>query len=207
MAFSLVPREESFFDLFEKSSTNLLAAARILVETTDHFDRVADNAKRMKQIEHEGDQLMHEIMARLHRTFITPLDREDIHALASAMDDVLDFMEEASERLVSYRVREATPPAREFAAIIARQTEEIHRILPRLRKVKADDILKHCIEINRLENEADRVLRESVAALFESRGDPLDVMKWREIYDLLERATDKAENVAVVVESIVLKMA
>ena len=207
MAFRFMPREESFFQLFEKSSSNLTEAARLLVQTMEQFDRVEENARRMKQLEHEGDQIMHEIMARLHRTFITPLDREDIHELAAAMDDVLDFMEEATERLVIYKVGAATPPAKELAAVIAGQVEEIHRLLPRLRRVRQDEIMKHCIEINRLENDGDRLLREGVAELFENQAPPLEVMKWKEIYELLERATDKAEDVAVVVEGIVLKMA
>ena len=207
MAFRFVPREESFFQLFEKSSSNLTEAARLLVQTMEQFDRVGENARRMKELEHEGDQIMHEIMARLHRTFITPLDREDIHELAAAMDDVLDFMEEATERLVVYKVGAATPPVKELAAVIAGQVEEIHRLLPRLRRVRRDEIMKHCIEINRLENEGDRLLREGVAELFDNQAPPLEVMKWKEIYELLERATDKAEDVAVVVEGIVLKMA
>jgi hypothetical protein len=205
MAFQLVPHEESFFDLFEKASHNLVGAARLLVDTMEHFDRLAENAKRLKQVEHDGDQIIHEIMARLHRTFITPLDREDIHQLATALDDVLDFIEETAEWFVIYRVKTPTSQARQMAGVIARQVEEIHAVLPHLRRVKQKDILSRCIEINRLENEADRLFREAVAELFHDHLEPLEVMKWRELYQLMERATDKSENVAVILEGIVLK--
>jgi len=206
MAFRLVPREDSFFDLFEKVSANLLQSARLLVDSLERFERMVEDARRMKQLEHEGDQLTHEIMARLHRTFITPLDREDIHQLATALDDVLDFIEEATARFVIYRVKSVQPPAKALASVIVKQVEEIHKLLPELRHVR-QDILRHCIEINRLENEGDQLLRDGVAELFNNQVDSLDVMKWREIYELLERATDEAENVAVIIEGIVLKNA
>ena len=207
VAFRLVPREELFFDLFEKASSNLLEAAHLLVQTMDHFDRLAENAQRMERLEHEGDHIIHDILARLHRTFITPLDREDIHELASALDDVLDFIEATTERFVLYKVTATTPHAKELAVVIAKQVEEIHRIMPQLRHLDRQDILHHCIEINQLENQGDRILREAVAELFENQGNPLEVMKWRELYELLESATDKSEDVANVLEGIVLKNA
>jgi predicted phosphate transport protein (TIGR00153 family) len=207
MGFQLFPREESFFHLFEKASETLLQAGRLLVETTEDFNGLAEKARKMERLEHDADQIVHEIRARLHRTFITPIDREDIHQLASAMDDVLDFIEATTERFVLYKVSSIPLPARQLAQVIAAQVEEIHHIIAQLRNLGQQDILKRCIEINRLENEGDRLLREAVAALFESRADPLEVMKWRELYELLEQATDKAEDVAVVIEGIVLKNA
>jgi len=207
MGFRLIPKEESFFDLFEKASNNLLEAARLFVKTMEQFDGVVQNAERMERLEHEGDQVIHEIMARLNRTFITPLDREDIHQLASALDDVLDFMEATTERFVLYKIKTITPYAKEMAQIVAKQVEEIHRIMPQLRRLRHQDILQHCIEINRLENAGDRILRDAMAALFDSQGNPLDVMKWRDLYELMESATDKCEDVAVVIEGIVLKNA
>lgn len=207
MAFRFIPREESFFDLFEKASENLLQAGQLLVQTMEQFDSVAENARRMERLEHDGDQITHEIVARLNRTFITPLDREDIHRLASAMDDVLDLMEATTERFVLYQVKTVTSFAIELARVIAKQVEEIHHVLPHLRKMHQQDILRHCIEINRLENEGDRLLRAAVVQLFDSQANPLDVMKWRELYDLMESATDKNEDVAVVIEAIVLKNA
>jgi predicted phosphate transport protein (TIGR00153 family) len=207
MGFRLIPKEESFFDLFESASNNLLEAARLLAQTMERFDGVVENAKRMERLEHDGDQIIHDIMARLNRTFITPLDREDIHQLASALDDVLDFMEATTERFVLYKVNTVTSFAKELAQVIAKQVEEIHRIMPQLRRLRHQDILHHCIEINRLENAGDRILRDAMAALFDSQGNPLEVMKWRDLYELMESATDKCEDVAVVIEGIVLKNA
>ena len=207
MGFRLFPKEESFFDLFEKASNNLLEAGRLLVQTMEQFDGVVENARRMERIEHDGDQITHDIMARLNRTFITPIDREDIHRLASAIDDVLDFVEATTERFVLYKVKVVTPFAVELARVIAKQIEEVHRVLPHLRRMRHQDILGHCIEINRLENEGDRLLREAMVQLFDTPANPMDVMKWRELYDLMEAATDKNEDVAVVIEGIVLKNA
>lgn len=207
MGFRLIPKEQSFFNLFEKASNNLLEAARLLVQTMEHFDRVTENAQRMERLEHEGDQITHEIMARLNRTFITPFDREDIHQLASALDDVLDFMEATTERFVLYKIQTITPHAKELAQVIVKQVEEIHYVMPQLRRMRHQDIMKHCIEINRLENVGDRTLRDAVVVLFDSQANPLDVMKWRELYDLMETATDKCEDVAVAIEGVVLKNA
>lgn len=207
MPFRLIPREESFFDLFEKAATNLLEAARLLVATMEQFDGVQENARRMERLEHDGDQLIHDLMARLNRTFITPIDREDIHRLASAIDDVLDFIEATTERFVLYKIKTVTSYAKELSRVIAKQVEEIHRLMPQLRRLRHQDILQHCIEINRLENEGDHILREAMVVLFDSEANPLDVMKWRELYDLMESATDKCEDVAVVVEGIFLKNA
>ena len=207
MRFRLIPKEESFFDLFEQASNNLLEAGRLLADTMERFDNVADHAQRMERLEHGGDQIIHDIMARLNRTFITPLDREDIHQLASAIDDVLDFIEATTERFVLYKITSVTPFAKDLSHVIAQQVEEIHRIMPQLRRMRQPDILRHCIEINRLENAGDRILRNAVAALFDSQTNPLEVMKWRELYELMESATDKCEDVAVVIEGIVLKNA
>lgn len=207
MRFRLIPREESFFDLFEKASNNLVEAGRLLVQTMNQFDKVSVNAEKMERLEHEGDQITHEIMGRLNRTFITPLDREDIHQLVSALDDVLDFIEATTERFVLYKIKTITPYAKEMAEVVAKQVEEIHEMMPKLRHMHQEEILKHCIEINRLENAGDRLLRNAVVALFDSQSSPLDVMKWRELYELMETANDKSEDVAVAIEGIVLKNA
>jgi predicted phosphate transport protein (TIGR00153 family) len=205
MRFSLIPREESFFDLFEKASNNLYEAASLLADTMEHFDKVGENAMRMERIEHGGDQIVHEISARLNHTFITPLDREDIHHLASAIDDILDLIEQTTERFVLFKIKEVTPFAKELAQVIQRQVEEIHTIMPQLRDPSNKDILNHCIEINRLENAGDRVLRNALEDLFSNSADPIHVIKWRELYGSLEEATDKCEDVAVVIESILVK--
>lgn len=205
--FQLIPRDQSFFAMFERAARNLLEAAQTMDDLAHHYEEVVLKAARLERLEHDGDQITHEIMARLNRSFITPIDREDIHTLASAIDDVLDFIEGAAEHLVLYKVREIRKPFQELSRVILAQAREINAILPRLKELRHADILDHCIEVNRLENTGDRLLREAVAELFEQVKDPLEVMKWRDLYDLLETATDKCEDVAVVVEGIVLKHA
>ena len=207
MAFRLIPKEESFFDLFEQSATILQQAAEVLGEATMRFETLPENAKRLERLEHDGDQITHEVMARLNRTFITPLDREDIHQLVSALDDVLDLMEATTERLMLYKVTSITPGAQQLAQVIQQQVREIQGIIPKLRHMRHEPIIEHCIEINRLENVGDRLLRDSIGALFDGVPDPLLVIKWRDIYTLLESATDKCEDVANVIEGIVLKNA
>jgi len=207
MAFRLIPKEESFFDLFEQSANVLLSAAGLLVEATERFETLSENAKRLERLEHDGDQVTHDIMARLNRTFITPLDREDIHRLASALDDVLDLIEASTERFVLFKIPAILPQAAEIAKVIQQQVQEIHRVMPKLRHMRHEPIMEHCIEINRLENVGDRLLRDAFAALFDGTPDPITVIKWRELYELLESATDKCEDVAIAIEGIVLKNA
>ena len=181
MAFRLIPKEESFFDLFEKVANTLVVAAERLVEATERFDTLAENAKRLERLEHDGDQLTHELMERLNRTFITPLDREDIHQLASALDDVLDLMEAVTERFILFKITQIMPPAKEIAKVIQQQVQQIHQVMPKLRHLRHEHIMQHCIEINRLENVGDRLLRDGFAALFDGSPDPLMVIKWREL--------------------------
>ena len=207
MAFRLFPREESFYDDFERAAEIVLEAAGLIVDATEHFEKVVENAKRLERLEHDGDQVTHDIMARLNRTFITPIDREDIHQLASALDDVLDLIEEVTERFILYKVQRITPQAKQIASVIRQQAEEIHNMIPKLRDMRHERIMEHCIEINRLENAGDRLLREALAALFDGSPDPLTVIKWRELYGLMETATDKCEDVANTIEGIVLKNA
>ncbi len=160
-----------------------------------------------ERLEHDGDQLTHELMAKLNRTFITPFDREDIHRLVSDLDDVLDLTESVTERFVLFKVTQIMPPAQEIAKVVQQQAQEIHKMMPKLRHMKHDQIMPHCIEINRLENVADRLMRDALAALFGGSVEALTVIKWQQLYELLEMATDKCEDVAVSVESIVLKNA
>lgn len=207
MGFRLIPKDESFFDLFEQQAKILLEAAGVLVEATERFEHIAENAKRLERLEHDGDQFTHELMAKLNRTFITPFDREDIHRLVSDLDDVLDLMEAVTERFILFKIQQIMPPAKEIAKVIQQQVQEIHRVIPKLRRMRHEQIMPHCIEINRLENVGDRLLRDGVAALFDGSPDPLVVIKWRELYELLEMATDKGEDVAVTIEAIVLKNA
>ena len=207
MAFRLIPKEESFFDLFEELSGVLLKAGGLLAEATERFETLPENAKRLERLEHDGDQITHEIITRLNRTFITPIDREDIHGLTTALDDVLDLIEAATERFILYKVSSITPQAQEIAKVVQQQVRQIHEVMPKLRHLRHERIMEHCIEINRLENVGDRLLRDAFAALFNGNPDPIYVIKWRELYEFLESATDKCEDVANVIEAIVLKNA
>ena len=205
--FRLIPKEQQFFGLFERLAEHLLQAGTLLNELVSNSHQIVEKAKQLERVEHEADQVMHEIMAKLNRSFITPIDREDIHQLATALDDVIDFIEGAAEHMILYKIQQPTPQFKALADVVFRQVREIHQMIPRLKNLRHADILVHCIEVNRLENEGDRIHREAVAELFEKRGDPLEVMKWRDLYDLLETATDKCEDVAVAIEGIFLKNA
>jgi len=207
MAFRLIPKEESFYDLFEQLVGILVTAAGVLVEATARAETLPENAKRLERLEHDGDQITHEIITRLNKTFITLIDREDIHGLTTALDDVLDLIEAAAERFSLYKITEITPQAQEIAKVIQQQIQALALVMPKLRHLRHERIIEHCIEINRLENVGDRLLRDAFAALFNGNPDPLTVIKWRELYEILEQATDKCEDVANTVESIVLKNA
>ena len=205
MTFQLIPKEESFFDLFEQVANILLKSSALLVEATERIERLPEHAKRLERLEHDGDQVTHELMTRLNRTFLTPIDREDIHELSTALDDVLDLIEATTERFILYKITAMLPAAQRLAQVIHQQVNEIHRVIPKLRHLRHEHIMEHCVEINRLENAGDRLLRDAMAALFDGAADPLIVIKWRDIYTLLESATDKCEDVANVIEGIVLK--
>ena len=207
MGFRLIPKEESFFDLFEAQVNRLVEASGVLVEATERFETLGENAKRLERLEHDADQLTHEIMERLNKTFITPIDREDIHRLATDLDDVMDLMEAVTERFILFKVQQMLPQAKEIAKVIQQQLQEMQRMIPHLRRMRRESIMPHCVEINRLENTGDRLLRTAFAALFDGSHEPLVVIKWRELYGLMEEATDKCEDVANVIESIVLKNA
>jgi predicted phosphate transport protein (TIGR00153 family) len=205
--FNLIPKEMKFFEMFERSAQNLLKGAKVLKEISDNFDNLPENAAKLERLEHDSDQITHEIIEKLNKTFVTPIDREDIHELTAALDDVMDFIEAATERMVLYKVKIPTQAIKEIAEVILKQVTEINNVIPRLKELRHANILEHCIEINRLENEGDRILREAVAKLFEQKSDPLEVIKWRDIYEYLETATDKCEDAAVIIEGIVLKHA
>lgn len=207
MAFRLIPKDESFFDLFEQAANRLVTAAGVLVEATGRPETLAENAKRLERLEHDADQLTHELVEKVNRSFITPFDREDIYSLATELDDVMDLMEATTERFILFKVQQVLPQAQEIAKVIQQQTQEIQRVMPRLRRLSRDSIMPHCVEINRLENVGDRLLRDAMASLFDGRYDPLTVIKWRELYELMEQATDKCEDVANTIEGIVLKNA
>jgi predicted phosphate transport protein (TIGR00153 family) len=206
--FSLRPRDTRFFDLFEQDSVNLVEAGKALVSMLEDWRDVEVKANAITDIEHTGDSITHEIISHLHRTFVTPMDREDMTALVNALDDVLDFIQAATDDMILYKVPGPTPRARELGRIILEATLVIQRALPILRnQSKLNEILVHCVELNRLENQADRVYRAALGELFRESTDVIMLLKWREIYEHLESATDRCEDVANVLEGVALKYA
>lgn len=203
--FRLIPREEKFFDLFEKQAVNIVSAARVLEELVHDYPNAEGKAARIKDLEHAGDTLTHELVKRLNTTFITPIDREDIYALASRLDDVLDLIDAVADRLLVYRIMKPTDGCVDMAKVIVKTAEATDRAVRCLRTL-SPYYHKHCIEVNRLENEADRLLRDLLAALFDSM-DPIEVIKWKELYETMESVTDRCEDVVNVIEAIALKNA
>ncbi len=203
----LIPRDEKFYELFERQAANIGEAARKLVELFDHFDDhgVEKRVTEIKFIEHMGDQLTHELMMKLNRTFITPFDREDIHSLSSALDDVLDLIDAVAGRMVMYKVTAVTPGAGRLARVIVHGAEILVQAVAELRK--PEKVLEYCEQLAHLEEEADRIKGECIARLFENSNDPIEVIKWKEIYEVLEATTDKCADVANVLEAVVLKAA
>jgi predicted phosphate transport protein (TIGR00153 family) len=201
----LIPREERFFDLFVEDAANVLGAARLLEAFLRTYDVIERRAGEIRDAEHRGDEISHDIGHRLENTFVTPFDREEIHGLISALDDVLDYIEEVADTFVLYRIDAPTPVAVEQAAIVVRQCEQLHEALSHLRGFKNLD--KYWIEVHRLENEGDRIVRSAIASLFEKEKDPIELIKWKEVYTLLETTIDKCEDVANIIERIVVKNA
>ena len=199
----LIPKDNSFFAMFSAMSENLIAGARALVDLFANYHDVEKKIDEIHRIEREGDELTHAILTKLNQTFITPLDREDIHELASKLDDVLDFINASGARIVMYRITTPPPAAGELAAIILMKCQELQKAVSLMQK--NGNILAHCVEINRLENEADQVSQQAIATLFDHEKDPITLIKIKELLECLERATDKAEDVANVLETVVLK--
>jgi len=203
-----IPREEKFFDLFQASAENMVKAANSLKEMVDGWEHVEGKVAEITELEHKGDTITHEIMSRLNRTFVTPFDREDIVQLAHVLDDVTDFIHSAADAMLLYKVERPGERAKELADIILQATEEIEKVLPQLRKrIILSSVLKRCVEINRLENLADRVYRSAIAELFDDSTDMAHIIKWREIYAHMESATDRCEDVADVLEGVAIKHA
>jgi len=199
----LIPRDNSFFVMFSQMSENLIAGARVMVDLFTDYTNVDRKISEIRRIERTGDELTHAVLTKLNQTFITPFDREDIHQLASSLDDVLDFLNAAGARIIMYRITNPPPAALDLSRLILQQAEELHRALPLLRK--SGDIMTHCVEINRIENEADVVSRAAIGRLFDEEKDPITLIKNKELIEFLELATDKAEDVANVLETVILK--
>lgn len=204
----LLPREEKFFDEFERGSSTLVEAANLLLDLLKDFRDVPAKVATLKELEHRVDGIVRETTERTNRTFITPFDREDIHGLISKTDDVADFIEGAADRILLYRIEGPRPPAIALAEVISRATEEVHEVVRGLRNMQgAEDILRRCAQVKRLEETGDRIHREAVAELFEREKDPIALIKWKEVYENLEEAIDRCEDMAEILEGIALKNA
>ncbi len=204
MLFGLIPREEAFFELFKKAAHNMIEGSRLLKVMMEDFRSPVEQAQGIKDVEHVGDGITHDIARRLNKTFITPIDREDIHDLASALDDILDVTEAIADRFVLYKVTKPTEMAIKLADILYQASVAVGRGVDLLGLPHPE--LKECsVQVNSLENEADRVSRDAISALFEKETDPIAVIKWKEIYENFEAGTDRCEDVANILERIALK--
>lgn len=203
--FNLFPREPAFFEMFNEAATNMVLGSRCLKDMMEAYSDVERKAREIKRIESAGDAITHTIIKKLTQTFITPIDREDIYGLASAIDDVLDGVEAVTDQLVIYKIEKLTPEAIQLAGIIYESSEELCRGIAQLGK--GTDLTTCFVTVNSLENDADRIARDAIARLFEREKDPLFVIKWKEIYESLEASTDRCEDVSNILESIALKHA
>lgn len=201
----LIPQEARFFELFVDLAATIQDASKCLVEMLDSMDGLDGRAERIRDLEHHGDNITHEIMTKLNQTFITPFDREDIYALSSHLDDVLDLIEGTVNKMVLYKIKSRNQAAVDLAHIIVRCADRMHTAVGSLEK--RDHLLEHCIELNRLENDGDRVSRAAIANLFETESDPISLIKWKEILETLEGAIDRCEDVANVLETVYIKNA
>jgi predicted phosphate transport protein (TIGR00153 family) len=197
------PKEREFFDLFEEAGANIVRAAELLEKMLVQWPDDAELGRDVLVCEQEGDRITHDIIQRLNSTFVTPIDREDIYALASALDDIVDFIEEVSDFLALYRIEAPMDQATELARILHQSSRAVAGAIPRLRTFK--DIHHYTVEINRLENDGDRVVRQALASLFERGIDPMLVIRWKDIFERLEDAIDATETTANILEGIVIK--
>ena len=206
--FSFMPREHKFFDLFEDCARNIVKVAQTLKEMVDTWQFVESRVAEITEMEHAGDTITHNIITQLNCTFVTPFDREDIALLAHSMDDIVDLIHAAADAMLIYKIESPTDRAKELAEIIVQAANEVERAIHRLRRHSdLKQIFEPCVEINRLENMADRVFRAAMAELFDDTPDVAQVIKWREIYEHMESATDRCEDVANVLEGVALKHA
>ena len=206
-----LPRNERFFDYFRDAAQNAAATADLLVDLVEHYVDVEQKVRRLRELEHRGDEITHQVFNALNRTFVTPLDREDIRTLASSIDDFVDAVEDVGKRLWIYRIGEMTPCAHSLAQIIGEQARILADAVPLMERPKdADNLKRQIVVINRLENEADDLLNTALASLFDEAGDIptlIKAIRWGELYQELEEATDRAEDVANTLEGIMLKNA
>jgi predicted phosphate transport protein (TIGR00153 family) len=202
--FNFLPREEQYFALFSRMTSYIYDASRALVEmVNDREGNYEEHARRIKAIEHECDELTHTVSTRLNKSFITPFDREDIYLMSSALDDIVDLIDDSALTMVMYGVRETTVHARKLADVIQRMAVELHEIVKKLER--PNGITPRLVELHRLENEGDDIYHTAIAELFQNATDPLIVIKWKDIYEKLESAIDRCENVANIIESVIIK--
>ena len=203
LAQLFVPKEREFFDLFEEAGANIVRAAGLLDKMLGGYPETAGLARDILICEQEGDRITHDIIRRLNETFVTPIDREDIYALASALDDVVDYTEEVADYLGLYKIEAPMEQAQRLAHVLIDCARQVNECMPRLRGF--NDISHYTIEINRLENDGDRITREAIASLFDTGIDPMVVIRWKDIYERLESAIDATEHVANILEGITIK--
>src|SRR5918992_5973761 len=199
------PREREFFDLFEEAGANIVRASALLARLLEEWPDHGELAREVRDCEHEGDRITHDIIQRLNQTFVTPIDREDIYALAAGLDDIVDWIEEVADFFGLYRIEAPMVQAQQQARILNESCKQVAQAIPRLRGF--EDIRHFTVEINRYENEGDRVVREALASLFETGIDPMLVIRWKDIFERLEDAIDATEHVAHILEGIVIKNA
>jgi predicted phosphate transport protein (TIGR00153 family) len=203
-----LPKETSFFDFFEQHAALTVEGTKEFLSLVQTGANIEAKARRIVDIEHETDVITHRCVEALHKTFITPIERDDIHRLIVRMDDIMDFVEAAAERIALYELTKMTDDVRDLADVLARASEMVSTACKGLRNLKhPENILKTCLDINRLENEGDAILRRAVARLFKEERDPIMIIKWKEIYESLENATDRCEDVANIIEGVILENA
>lgn len=203
----IFPKEIDFFEIFDRAASNIKKAAELLVALTENFDNLAQRAKEIYEVEQDGDMLTHDIMRKLNKTFVTPIDREDLHALASRLDDILDLIWAAVDRIAVFKLTETTKEAIAMAQNLLMTAEVIQKAIKKLKEKNYSHVQEYCIEINRLENRMDRDFRDALGNLFDNIKDPILIIKWKEVYEHLEDASDRCEDVANIIEGIVLKHA
>jgi uncharacterized protein len=201
----LIPRDQEFFTLFNELATHLQTAAKLLRDLFDHPTRLHDQIKAIKEVEHQADQLTHDINTRIDRSFVTPIDREDIHALSTRLDDVIDLIDGTARRAETFHLGQVREPARQLCALIVQATEHLQRGVSGIRRPK--EVNASAVEVKRIEEEGDALYHQAVGELFQGQPDPLDVMKWKEIYDRLEQALDSCMGVVHALQSISIKNA
>lgn len=202
----LLPREQKFFDLFDQVAEKVVLGAEALEEALADYGRLAETCQQVRDLEHQSDELVHETMDRLNNTFVTPLDREDIVTLAHVLDDVLDYTESSLDRMLLYNIQSPVPLSLDMAKVLVRATQQIRQGVTGLRNFgDIRGILDPCVRINELENQGDSLNRQALRDLFNSNYDPVTIIKWREVYEHLETAIDRCEDVADALESIAVK--